>query len=170
MLEVEGLCQAISFVSVLREGPTCEILAKISAWRDGCNWLYCGIRKAREDMTQRSPLAVGAWRAQVHQVDQAWGVFCYLCTPTLFSIGSISTWRLTERIFDEFFGFLFDNTSWCYLIVASFFPYSCTLLLSFVAHVYALEQLSVYCASLSLVPHLDKLELKQSNCNFYLGV
>ena len=120
-------------------------------------------------MTPRSPLVAGAWRAQVHWVNQAWRVFCYSCTPTLFSSGSISTWRVAERIFDEFFGFLFGNMSWCYFVVASFFPYSCTLLLLFVVHVYALEQLLVHCASFSLVLHLDKLELKQSNRNFYLG-
>ena len=36
---------------------------------------------------------------------------CYLCTPTLFSSGSISTWRGGERFFAEFFDFLLDNTS-----------------------------------------------------------
>ena len=64
----------------------------------------------------------------------------------------------TERFFVEFFGFLFDNTSWCYLVVASLFPYSCTLLLLFVVHVYALEQFSVYCASFTFTPHLDWLQ------------
>ena len=29
----------------------------------------------------------------------------------LFTSGSISTWRVAERFFVEFFGFLFDNTS-----------------------------------------------------------
>ena len=73
--------------------------------------LNCEIRKAREDKTPRSPLIVRAWR-----------VFCNLCTPTLFSNGSISIWRVAERFFAEFFSFLFDNTSWCYLVFASFFP------------------------------------------------
>ena len=31
--------------------------------------LNCGIQKVREDKTLRSPLVVGAWRAQVHGVD-----------------------------------------------------------------------------------------------------
>ena len=84
--------------------------------------LNCEIRKAREDKTPRSPLIVRAWRAQVHGVDYAWRVFCNLCTPTLFSNGSISIWRVAERFFAEFFSFLFDNTSWCYLVFASFFP------------------------------------------------
>ena len=67
-------------------------------------------------------LVEGAWRDQVHGVDLVWRVFCYSCTPTLFSSGSISTWRVTERFFTKFFGFLFNNTSWCYLAFASFFP------------------------------------------------
>ena len=84
--------------------------------------LNCRIQKASEDMTPRSPLVAGAWRAQVHGVDLAWRVFCYSYTPTLFISRSISTWRVAERFFAKFFGFLFDNTSWCYLVFASFFP------------------------------------------------
>ena len=84
--------------------------------------LNYGIRKARKDKVPRSQLVAGAWRAQVHGVDYAWRVFCNLCTPTLFPSESISTWRVTERFFAEFFSFLFDNTSWCYLVFASFFP------------------------------------------------
>ena len=84
--------------------------------------LNCGIRKPREDKTPKSPLIAGAWRAQVHGIDLAWRIFCYSCTPTLFSSRSISTWRVVERFFAVFFGFLFDNTSWCYLVFASLFP------------------------------------------------
>ena len=73
--------------------------------------LNCGIRKVREDKTLRSPSVAGVWKAQVHEVDWAWRVFCYLCTSTLFSSESILTWRVAERFFAEFFGFLFDNTS-----------------------------------------------------------
>ena len=73
--------------------------------------LNCGIQKASEDMTPRSPLIARAWRAQVHGVDLAWRVFCYSYTPTLFTSRSISTWRVAERFFAKFFGFLFDNTS-----------------------------------------------------------
>ena len=79
-----------------------EIYQKKSVRLDGCNRAYCGIQIASEDKTPRSPLVVGAWRAQVHWVDQVWRVFCYSCTPTLFSSGSISTW--------------------CYLVFASLFP------------------------------------------------
>ena len=94
-----------------------------------CNRPYCEIRKAREDITPKSPLVAGAWRAQVHWLDQAWRVFCYSCTPILFSSGLILTWRVAERFFAEFFAFVFNNTSLCYLVVASFFLYSCALLL-----------------------------------------
>ena len=104
------------------------------------NRAYCGIQKAREDMTSKSPLVAGTQRAQVHWVDQSWKVFYYSCTLTLFFSGLISTQRVVERFFTEFFDFLFDNMSQCYLVFASLFPYSCTLHLLFVIHVYALEQ------------------------------
>ena len=90
--------------------------------------LNCGIRKVREDKTSRSQLVEGAWRAQVHGVDYALRLFCYSYTPTLFSSGSISTWRVAETFFAKFFGFLFDNISRCYLVFVSLFP---TLKLSF---------------------------------------
>ena len=44
------------------------------------------------------------------------------CTPTVFSSGLILNWRVAKRFFTEFFNFLFDNTSWCYLVFASLFP------------------------------------------------
>ena len=53
-----------------------------------------------------SQLVARVWRAQVHWVDQTWRVFCYLCTPTLSSCGSITAWRAVERFFAEFFSFL----------------------------------------------------------------
>ena len=43
-------------------------------------------------------------------------IFVY---SNLFTNGSISTWRVTERFFAEHFGFLFDNMSRCYLVFAS---------------------------------------------------
>ena len=67
-------------------------------------------------------------------------------------------WRAAERFYAKYFDFLFDNTSPCYLVFASLFPYSCALLLLFLIHIYALELLLVYCASFTLVPHLDELE------------
>ena len=55
------------------------------------------------------------------------------------SIYRLEGWRAAERFFAEFFGFLFDNTSPCYLVFASLFLYSYALILLFVVHVYALE-------------------------------
>ena len=68
----------------------------------------------------------------------------------LLTSGSISTWRVAERFFAKFFGFLFDYTSWRYLVFASLLPYFCALLLLFVVHVYVLEYLSVICTHLLL--------------------
>ena len=61
-------------------------------------------------------------------------------SSTLFSSGSITTWRVAERFFSEFFSFLFDNTSWCYLVFVFLFP---TLKLYFILLImdeYGLEQ------------------------------
>ena len=33
MLEAEELCQTVNFATVLWEGPTCEVLVKLSTWR-----------------------------------------------------------------------------------------------------------------------------------------
>ena len=52
-------------------------------------WAYCKIWKAKENMVRLNQLVVGAWRAQVRSIDKAWRVFCYSCTPTLFSSGSL---------------------------------------------------------------------------------
>ena len=52
-----------------------EICQKKSVRLDGCNWAYCGIQKTREDMTPRSPLVAGAWRAQVHWQTRLGGSF-----------------------------------------------------------------------------------------------
>ena len=37
-------------------------------------------------------------------------------------VDRFTAWRGAERFFAEFFGFLFDNTSVCYLVFAFFFP------------------------------------------------
>ena len=117
------------------------------AWRMQSDVLQDSKSQRRHD----SEKSVGSrsLRVQVHWVDQAQRVFCYSCTPTLFSSGSISTWRVVERFFTEFFGFFFNNTS-RYLVFVSLFCYSCTLLLLFIVHVHVLE--------LILVPFLNKLE------------
>ena len=115
---------------------------------------YCGIRKAKKDKVPRSFVGVGAQRAQEHWVDQAWRVSCYSCISTYCLVDRFTAWRF----FAEFFGFLFDNTSACYLMFASLFPYSCALLLLFVVHVYVLEQYQLIVLHLLLFQQLDKLK------------
>jgi len=46
-------------------------------------------------------------------------IFVYF---NLFTSRSILAWRATERFFAEYFGFLFNNTSWYYLVFASLLP------------------------------------------------
>ena len=101
--------------------------------------LNCEIRKSREDKALRSQLEAGVWRVQVHGVDETWRVFCYLCTPTLFSSGSILTLRVADRLFAKFFGFLFDNMSWCYLVFSFLFPTLQTFILLLIMDKYGLR-------------------------------
>ena len=91
--------------------------------------LNCVIWKAREHKAWRSQLVTRAWRAQVHGVDQAWRVFCYLCTPTYSLVDRFTAWRAAKRFYIEFFSFLFDDTSACYLVFAFFFPTLLTFIL-----------------------------------------
>ena len=69
----------------------------------GCVWIHIliGVTSLEQE----------AWRAQVHQVDQAWRVYCCSCIPTTFSSGLLIAWKAAERFYAEGFGFLFDNTS-----------------------------------------------------------
>ena len=70
----------------------------------------------------------------------------------IFTSGLISTWRSAERFFAKFFCFLFDNTSWCYLVFVSIFiPYS--LSFTFIVHcdwTWLRVVLLAYCAYLLL--------------------
>ena len=50
-----------------------------------------------------------------------------------------TAWRAAERFFTEFFGFLFENTSRCYLVFASFFPTLLTFILLLIFDEYGLE-------------------------------
>ena len=136
----------------------------------GHNQAYCGIRKARQDTVPRSLVGVGAWRAQVHWVDQAWRVSCYSCISTYCLVIDLllgGWWRGFSPNSSVSSSIIHCDVILC---LHSLFPYSRALLLLFVIHVYALEQLSVYCASFTLILHLDKLKLKQSCRNFKLGV
>ena len=77
---------------------------------------------------------------------------------TLLSSGSITTWRAAKRFFAEFFGFLFNNTSWCYLVFASLFPYSLSFIVDCCLLAYGLESRFGDCASFILIPHLDRVK------------
>ena len=66
-------------------------------------------------------------------------------------------WRVAERFFTKYFGFLFDNTSRCYLVFASLFPYS----LNFTFIVYSIclclrELFRFHCVMFTLILHLVK--------------
>ena len=49
-------------------------------------------------------------------------VYCYSCISIDFLADHFTAWRAVERFFAEFFGFLFNNTCWCYLVFASLYP------------------------------------------------
>ena len=59
--------------------------------------------------------------------------------PNFLSSGSITAWRAVERFYVEYFGFLFDNTSACYLVFAFFFLTLLTFILLLVYDEYGLE-------------------------------
>ena len=105
--------------------------------------LNCVIRRAREDKTLSSQLVTGAWR-----------VFCYSCPPTHSLVDQFIAWRATEWFFAEFFGFLFDNTSRCYLVFAFFFPTLLAFILLLISDEYGLEQLYCLFAHIYYIPHL----------------
>ena len=74
-------------------------------------------------------------------------------------VDRVTAWRAVKRFFAEFFSFLFDNTLACYLV----FAFSLPLLLCFTfiiccSYLCTRVVLLVYCASFTLVSHLDKLE------------
>ena len=77
------------------------------------------LEKTRFGVTLLEP---EAWRALVHWVDQAWRAFFYSCIPTSFSSELLTAWRAVESFFAKYFGFLFNNTSLCYLCVCILLP------------------------------------------------
>ena len=96
--------------------------------------LNCVFRRAREDKASSSQLVVGAWKAQVHRVDQAWRIFCfYVLTHSLLNRFT------TSRATDKFFATFFDNTSACYLVFTFFFLTLLAFILLFIFDEYGLE-------------------------------
>ena len=45
----------------------------------------------------------------------------YSCILTNCLVDRFTAWRVAERFYDEYFGFLFDNIWMCYLVFAFFF-------------------------------------------------
>ena len=82
--------------------------------------------------------------------------------PNLLSSESITAWKAAERFFAEFFSFLFDNTSACYLVSAFFFPTLLPFILWLCYNVYGIEQLVCLSARIYSIPHLV---LSQSKIN-----
>ena len=109
-------------ISVRRPFGAWEAVRKgsISYWL--MLWVIAESGKLKKKQVQRNLVGVGAWRAQVHWVDQAWKVFCCSCIPTIFFSGLFIGWRAADRFYAEDFGFLFDNTSCVVLVFVSFFP------------------------------------------------
>ena len=98
----------------------------------------------------------------MHWVDQAWRVFCYSCTPTYYLADQFTVWKAAERFFAEFFDFLFDNTSTCYLVFVFFFPTLLTFILLLIFDEYGLEQF--YCLFARIYSY-SALSLNQSKNN-----
>ena len=72
----------------IRKGP-------ISYWL--MQWAIAKFGKLKKKQVQCNLVGVGAWRAQVHWVDQAWRVFCCSCIPTTFFSGLFTAWKAAER-------------------------------------------------------------------------
>ena len=119
-----------------------------------------GIRKARQNTVLSSLVGVGAWRAQIHWVNQAWRVSCQFMYPNLLSSGSITTWRVAERFYAKDFGFLFDNTSLCCLCVCILLPYSFSFHITAVLYCIWLRVVYLFICSLLLYPSLSLSQSK----------
>ena len=75
----------------------------------------------------------------MHRVDRAWRVSCYLCIPIDCLMDRFTAWRAAKKFYAEHFGFLFKNTSACYLVFAFFFPTLLTFILLLCFDEYSLE-------------------------------
>ena len=73
-----------------------------------------------------------------------------------------NAWRARERFFAEFFGFLFDNTSACYLVFAFFFPTLLAFILLLCFNEYDLEQLFCLSARIYSILHLVQVRVKST--------
>ena len=67
------------------------------------------------------------------------GSFIIHVIQLYYLVDQFTAWRAAERFFAEFFGFLFDNMSWCYFVFASFFPALLAFILLLIFDEYGLE-------------------------------
>ena len=75
----------------------------------------------------------------MHWLDYAWRVSYYLCIPTNCLVDRFTVERAAERFYAEYFSFLFDNTSTCYLVFAFFFSTLLAFILLLCFNDYGLE-------------------------------
>jgi len=68
-------------------------------------------------------------------------------------VDRFTTWRTVEKFFTKFFGFLFDNTSRCYLMFAFFFPTLLAFILLLIFDEYGLELYHLF-AHIYSIPYL----------------
>ena len=59
-------------------------------------WAIAESGKLKKKQVWRNLVRVGAWRAQVHLIDQTWRVFFCSCIPTTFFSGLFIAWRAGE--------------------------------------------------------------------------
>ena len=62
-----------------------------------------------------------------------------ICITTDCLVERFIAWKAAERFYVEYFGFLFDNTSACYIVFAFFFPTLLAFILLLCCNDYGLE-------------------------------
>ena len=86
------------------------------------------------------------------------------------SLVGVGAWRAAERFFVEFFDFLFNNTSACYLVFASFFPTLLHSILLLCCYDYELEQFVCLSTHIYTIPHLVLSQCKINRAvTFFFG-
>ena len=97
-----------------------EALEEVRLW-----WMQSGVLRDPESYT-RHDFKKPCWSRSLEGLSALGrlgleGLLLFVYPNWLFS-GSITAWKAAERFYAEYFGFLFDNTSVCYLVFAFFFP------------------------------------------------
>ena len=108
-------------------------------------WFIAESGKLKKKQVRCNLVGVGACRAQVHWVNQAWRVFYCSCIPTTLFSGLFTAWRQAERFYVEGFGFLFDNTS-CVSLCLHLSSFNlCHLISAVDVILFGLDCLSILC-------------------------